>query len=285
MNSSIQTIENVSSVYLGNTRNVHIYLPPSYKEGSKHYPVLYMQDGQNIFHTAFNGQSWRMHEIADELIKQGEMEEIIIVGIENHPTERSNEYNFYFHGEGEVDVPFSTTPFSAKGNQYETFLIHEIKPLIDQTYRTKKTAECTALMGSSMGGAVSYHIGFRNPEVFSMVGIMSPYFYYHHKELKREISLVNKFSEKVPLKKIWMDIGAEEGPLIEVAQVEDMAAHLLRLGYEHEKEFLFQIDHSGKHTEDDWAKRVHAPLLYFFGTEKGKAVLIDVLEKKEEVGC
>ncbi|MBY6087574.1 esterase family protein [Priestia flexa] len=74
-----------------NERNLYVYLPPSYKQAQNTtYPVLYMHDGQNIFHPAFNGQSWNVHHVVNRLVEQGKMQEIIIVGIENMKEERMN---------------------------------------------------------------------------------------------------------------------------------------------------------------------------------------------------
>src|SRR5215471_19690530 len=63
-----------------------VYLPPFYDaEADRRYPVLYMQDGQNLFDpaTAFAGNSWHMGETTDGLIAAGEIEPLIIVGIYN----------------------------------------------------------------------------------------------------------------------------------------------------------------------------------------------------------
>src|SRR5689334_1216151 len=94
---NIITVNDFYSTYLNNKRNLYIYLPPSYKkEKEKYYPVLYMHDGQNIFHkAAINGQSWEIHLEAERLIKEGHIEEIIIVGISNMHEERAEEYSYH----------------------------------------------------------------------------------------------------------------------------------------------------------------------------------------------
>ncbi|MGI8317033.1 alpha/beta hydrolase [Halobacillus mangrovi] len=275
MESRIHTVENFTSSYLNNKRNLYIYLPPSYGgDQSKHYPVLYMHDGQNIFFPAFNGESWAVDQKADQLIKKGIMEEIIIVGIPNGEAERSNEYNFYFDGDDEVTVPFSK-PLQVKGEFYEKFLIKEVKPFIDRSFRTKPEAEFTALMGSSMGGAITYHLGFRNPDVFQMIGVLSPYFYYTNPVTKKETSLIHKFEEKKNLKKIWIDIGGKEAPLIQVSQVRRVVDHLKQIGYEPNTELMYYEDNEAEHTERDWSRRVHAPLIYFFG-KKGSPYEMEI---------
>ncbi|MED3823212.1 alpha/beta hydrolase-fold protein [Priestia flexa] len=105
---SIVEISNFKSIHLQNERNLYVYLPPSYKQAQNTaYPVLYMHDGQNIFHPAFNGQLWNVHHVVNKLVEQGKMQEIIIVGIENMKEERANEYS--------VQVPPTLACIQPKG--------------------------------------------------------------------------------------------------------------------------------------------------------------------------
>src|SRR5438477_10739802 len=74
------------SRYLSTPRDLIVYLPPGYEEhAERRYPVLYLQDGQNLFDaaTAFAGQEWRADESADRLTEEGIIEPLIIVGIYN----------------------------------------------------------------------------------------------------------------------------------------------------------------------------------------------------------
>src|SRR3990167_7589667 len=106
---------------LNNRRDILVWLPPSYKkEKQRRYPVLYMQDGQNIMdpRTAYIGVDWQVDETVSRLIKVGELQEIIIVGIYNTP-ERLEEYS---------DSP--------KGKNFMKFMVEQLKPFIDKYYRT-----------------------------------------------------------------------------------------------------------------------------------------------------
>ncbi|WP_162595932.1 alpha/beta hydrolase-fold protein [Bacillus sp. CGMCC 1.16541] len=263
---TIVTIPSFQSTYLQNERNLYIYLPPSYQEETKKtYPVLYMHDGQNIFHSAFNGQSWNIHKVIDQLISENKMEEIIVVGIPNMEEERPNEYSFHTLDVKDLSIPHALSCSNPKGELYECFLVEEVKPFIDATFRTKKEAEHTALMGSSRGGAITYHIGFRRPDVFSMLGILCPYFYYVDPKSLREFPQLTQPNQKKAHRKIWMDVGEYEGLLIRVNHVKEAAKHLLKIGYTYEEELVYYQDPFASHTEKDWEERVHAPLLYFFG--------------------
>ena len=134
---------------LNNRRDIIVWLPPSYKkEKQRRYPVLYIHDGQNIMDpkTAYIGVDWQVDETVTRLIKSGELQEIIIVGIYNTP-ERLEEYS---------DSP--------KGNNYMKFMVEQLKPFIDKYYRTMPSNEYTAVMGSSMGGLISFLLAWNYPE-------------------------------------------------------------------------------------------------------------------------
>src|SRR5689334_14518884 len=142
-----------------------VYLPPMYDaEPDRRFPVLYMQDGQNLFDpaTAFAGNSWRMGETTDALIMAGEIEPLIIVGIYNTGEHRIDEYTPVKDkrlGGGEADA-------------YGQMLAEELKPFVDRTYRTLPGAADCGLGGSSLGGLVSLYLGLRYTWLFSKLAVM-----------------------------------------------------------------------------------------------------------------
>ncbi|HET7118521.1 MAG TPA: alpha/beta hydrolase-fold protein [Hanamia sp.] len=148
-------------------RRIWLYLPPDYAKSKKKYPVLYMQDGQNLFDdaTSYAGE-WGVDEYLDSIFKKGK-KEVIVVGIDNGLLKRMNEYNpwkFQNYGKGE-------------GNQYVDFLVENLKPFIDQHYRTLKSKRNTFIAGSSMGGLISLYAALKYPKVFGGAGIFSPSFW------------------------------------------------------------------------------------------------------------
>ena len=163
--------EVVRSAYLGADRTIHVYLPASYEKAApRRYPVLYVQDGQNIFspagtNAAFGWGSWQLDKTADELARAGKMQEIIIVAVDNG-RERRAEYGGLHHAPG---GPLTNSAFE----NYEAFLITELKPHIDQSYRTLTGAVDTAVLGSSVGGLASVVLAWEHPEVFGGAASLS----------------------------------------------------------------------------------------------------------------
>ncbi|WP_261304278.1 alpha/beta hydrolase [Paenibacillus andongensis] len=278
--SSILRIENFYSTHLDNRRDIFVYLPPSYRyEKSKHYPVLYMHDGQNIFHPAFNGYSWQVNETVDRLIQNHTMEEIIVVGIPNMGAERADEFTHEMEG---ILHQSDKVQIKPKGQLYEAFIIDELKPYVDSVFRTLTDPDHTALMGSSRGGQVTYHIGFRRPDIFGKLAIISPYFYCVDPMTLEETPVYHAFNMKQSTSRIWIDLGGSEGTLVMEKHVREVAEKLLDLGYGADKELIYFNAPGAVHSEKDWALRLSSPLIHFFG-EKGKERSLS-LHGSEEVG-
>ncbi len=230
---------------LNHSRDIIVWLPPSYdKNVKKHYPVLYMHDGQNIFDptTAFTGYDWRVDEVADSLIKLKKIEEIIIVGIYNSP-DRLPEYS---------DSPL--------GSAYLNFVINNVKPLIDSSYRTKSGKEHTGVAGSSLGGLASLLFVWKRPDVFGMAGCISTSFWYDDEKTLKE---VREYSGQKKNVKIYLDCGGREKELI--SGYKRMVEILKSKGYKKGKDLEYTLDSKATHNEQHWAKRVWRPLVFMYG--------------------
>ena len=153
-------------------RDVVVYLPPDYDTSDDHrYPVLYMQDGQNLFNEAssFNGVEWKMDETAQRLIQANAVQPMIIVGIYN-TEQRTGEFTPPAMGTGvKGDLG------KARGDAFSNFVAEELKPFIDARYRTLSDAHTPGIGGSAMGGLASLYIAKANPDVFGVVAVCSPW--------------------------------------------------------------------------------------------------------------
>ncbi|MFD1337018.1 alpha/beta hydrolase [Oceanobacillus iheyensis] len=142
-------------------RRVWIYLPRSYHESDRKYPVLYMHDGQNVFNQATSwGTEWGVDETLEQMTLDEPALETIVVAIDHGGDQRNNEYNFTINPE---------YGFGGKGEAYAAFLSETLKPYIDQHYRTHSAPEHTMIGGSSFGAYISLYTALRYPGQFNRV--------------------------------------------------------------------------------------------------------------------
>jgi predicted alpha/beta superfamily hydrolase len=153
---------------LNTTRRVWIYLPPDYYTSTKQYPVLYMHDGQNLFdQTLSSNGEWKVDESLNNLFNQGDYG-IIVVGIDNGTVNRLNEYS-----------PWVNPSYGGgQGAPYMKWIVNNLKPYIDNHYRTFNIPKYTGIMGSSMGGLISNYGAVQFPQIFKKVGLLSPSFWF-----------------------------------------------------------------------------------------------------------
>ena len=164
----------VSIPELGNReRTVRVYLPPGYANGTQAFPVLYLQDAQQIFTPGWFGD-WRVDETVDSLVASGRSRGIIVVGVDNGP-QRWDEYGPWVnrHMRDWIDSSWARPAEGGEGGAYVAFVANTLKPRIDRQYRTLPDRAHTGIGGSSMGGLIALHAGVIRPDVFSRVMAMS----------------------------------------------------------------------------------------------------------------
>ncbi len=228
-------------------RDISVWLPPGYEENQqKRYPVLYAQDGQNLFDpvTSAFGVDWQLDESADSLITAGRIREVIIVGI-NNTTNRSREYH---------DTPLGAT--------YQSFVVDVVKPFIDETYRTLSDPGNTAVIGSSSGGLAAFLLLWNHPEVFSMAACLSPYF---PPSVVEGVGTGREWQGDG--QKLYIDNGGDELDTRLQEGVEEMLAMLRSKEFERRHELLWIRYPDDGHNESAWGARVWRPLEYLFGTD------------------
>jgi predicted alpha/beta superfamily hydrolase len=228
---------------LKRTRRIWVYLPQDYTATKKHYPVMYLQDGQNLFdeRTSAFGKEWGVDECLDSLIAKGKPG-CIVVGIDNGGATRMNEYNPYGFTMGDSASPQTFTP---EGEAYLDFLTETLKPFVDKKYRTLSSKENTIIAGSSMGGLIAYYATLKYPDVYGKAGIFSPAF-WTAPEIK---TFTEEMSDKITAK-FFFYIGGKEGDRF----IKDMNEVAEKLGTNSNTMIYSVIDEDGKHEENAWRK-------------------------------
>lgn len=229
-------------------RKISVYLPPNYKTSKEHYPVLYIQDGQNVFDvkTSYSGE-WEVDETLNDIYSKTGFG-LIVVAIDHGGEKRLNEYSpwnnkKYGKGEGEVFIDF---------------LVNTLKPEIDKAFRTKKGSENTAIMGSSLGGLISHYAAFRHPEVFGKAGIFSPSFWYTNDSFNFTRSQLNN----IPDLKVYYVAGEKEGADM-VENLNKMTALLIENDFP-ENHIHKKIVPSGTHSETFWKSEFNDAITWLF---------------------
>lgn len=257
----------LTSKVFDNTRTIRVLLPPGYRETAnkdRHYKVLYMNDGQNLFDACLSPWShheWEADETADRLINEKAIEPLIIVGIDNPGAQRAHEYLPYKDNLYNADMP------EPAGKLYPDFLVHEVMPLINAKYRTLTGRANTALGGSSYGAVAALWGVFARPDQFGAAIIESPTLHIWNGQLIRDTAPF-----VLPPEKIFIAIGGKEGsdPAFNaklIALVRILQKNLQDAGLGQDR-LLVVVDPEAQHTESAWAQRFPAALKLLYGTDR-----------------
>ena len=224
-------------------RKAYIYLPDSYTKGDKHYPVMYMFDGHNVFfdEDATYGKSWGMN---DFLVKNEK--ELIVVGVEcNHEgNSRILEYspmNYENATLGKV---------RGKGSVYMNWLVNTLKPYIDEKYRTLPDRSNTIIAGSSLGGLMALYGATVYNHVFQRAACLSPSLWVCPGKVLEIIARAHIRRDTC----IYMDYGSLE-IFNHASNAEALisASHLLLTK---RVNLAFRIVPGGTHSEASWEQQI-----------------------------
>jgi pimeloyl-ACP methyl ester carboxylesterase len=260
----------VRSAYLGPTRHVEIWLPPGYdSSATARYPVLYMSDGQNLFdpRIANTGSDWGVDEAVVRLVRRGTIRPVIVVGVWN-TSERTAEYS-----------PWHRAP------EYARFLIEELMPRVNREFRTLTGPANTAVMGSSMGGLLSYYLVAYHPETFGACGCLSTAFLLSpalvagnlrglasggpDSSSPDTVAYIVRDIERgfrvPPGARFWFDYGTR-GIDVRFGPSHDLVrGWLLRQGLSEGRDFVVRRYEGADHNEASWRARLDDPLTFLFG--------------------
>jgi enterochelin esterase-like enzyme len=244
-----------------NTRFVRVWLPPGYDDPANvghQYPVLYLNDGQNLFEAAiaFGGVEWQVDETADRLIREGVVAPMIVVGVDNTGKSRIREY-----------MPHrSLQPMMlrVRGASYPKFLMKEVMPFVAGNYRVASGPENTGLGGSSLGALIALYTAATRPDVFGRLLLESPSLWASNRQMIRESRSVSLWPQRIYLATGTNEAGREDKNRSMVDDVRELAGIFQRAGVD-DSRLRIVIDEGASHNEAAWAKRFPEALSFLFG--------------------
>jgi predicted alpha/beta superfamily hydrolase len=223
----------------GREHAVRVFYPAGYAENQlERFPVVYMQDGQNLFfpNEAFGGHDWMIDQTLNVLDSMNLVRRAIVVGV--YPTDRM--------------VDYTQDGYDSFGR----FLVDAVRPWVDANYRTLQGPEHTAVMGSSLGGVVSLYLAWQWPQVFGYAGCLSSTFGYRD-DLASRVSNEPKRPIKVYLDSGW--------PRDNYEVTRNMRNRLVERGFVEGRDLMYLAFPHARHDEPSWAMRAHIPFQHFFG--------------------
>lgn len=249
-------------------RGVTVRLPDDYSPEKK-YPVIYLQDGQNMFdrRTGYGGQEWAADETFSSLARQGRMPQAILVAVDNGAAARLEEYTHVSdsgHGGGQ-------------GKRYEDFFVQELMPAVETLYSVDPSQR--VLIGSSLGGLVSLTMGLAHPGLFAAIGALSPSVWWADGQLATQ-TLHSGLGSVDTKPRIWLDMGTEEGGADRFGQrrlsaesfgerpqgpngvqdvrdrTREMGEALLAKGWKLDQNLRYHEPLGAQHNEQAWAQRL-----------------------------
>ncbi len=240
-----------------NTRLLRVWLPPGYDgSGETRYPVLYLNDGQNLFDpaTAFAGVHWQVAETATRLIAEQKIRPLIIVGIDN-TKERIAEYIPYPSKDPKV--------LEAKGKCYPEFLQSEVMPLIEERYRVLSGPDNTGLGGSSLGGLITLYTQLAIPGVFGRLLIESPSVSVDKRQILHQSRRFRSWPSRIYLAIGTREVGDTKKDLKIVGDFRELESALRSAGLD-EQRLKVRVDEGATHSETAWAARLPEALQFLY---------------------
>jgi predicted alpha/beta superfamily hydrolase len=242
-----------------NRRMLRVWLPPQYQDSpDRHYPVLYLNDGQNLFEasTAFAGVDWHVADAASRLIAEGKIPPLIIVGIDNTGRNRMREYMPYRSFDPRVLWPL--------GRRYPEFLMKEVMPFIESEYQVATGPDNTGLGGSSLGGLITLYTLIAEAGVFGMALVESPSLFVAKRRILAESQRFHDWPFRIYLGVGTRELGDAAKDEVIVNDVRELEKILHASGVP-EGRLKVLIEEGASHGEKAWGERFPEALEFLFG--------------------
>jgi predicted alpha/beta superfamily hydrolase len=249
----------LESEYLQTSRRITVMRPPSTGGDSAPVPVLYLNDGQNLFDPAraFAGNTWRVAETVSTLVAAGRIASLMVVGIDHGEARRAREY---------LPVEDDRNPLARRplARQYIEFVTREVIPFIERNYHVSRRTSARAFGGSSYGAVAALLTVLERPGVFGRLLLESPSLYVGGRILLRKARRAPRWPARV-----YLGVGTEETSRAEVNRetVENLRTleSILRSGGLGAKRLKVVVEQGARHTEGAWAGRLPEALAFLFG--------------------
>ncbi len=262
-------------------RKIQIYLPKEYTVNpAKHFPVLYMQDGQNLFDakTAYKGSPWELDKSIRKAINAKEISPCIVVGISNvmarfyeYFPQKATAYltkeDYRLMEQGGLENSSDTTNYLA--DNYLKFVVNELKPFIDKNYRTKSEAASTAIGGSSAGALISLYAICEYPLIFGQAACISTHWsvLFDNEFMSPSESIRTYLKNNLPDPKthrIYFDYGTLAMDHFYEVHQKKVDQLMLNKGYIKGENWETLKVEGATHSEDSWKNRSNVFLKFLF---------------------
>lgn len=246
---AMRVLPDVLSPQLRNYRDLLVALPPGYEAADRRHPVVYMQDGQNLFDpaTSYAGDWGLVGALGDPALPGVRP---IVVGIPNMRRRRRYEYSPFrdiIHGGG-------------GGDRYLAFVVETVKPLVDASFRTRRERSHTVIAGSSLGGLISLYGLYRYADVFGAAGVLSPALWVADRAI---LGYVGQMAS-LAVGRVHLDVGTAEGADA-LRDVRALRGLLIAAGQVPGRDLSYVEDAGAEHDEAAWGRRFRAALPFLLG--------------------
>jgi predicted alpha/beta superfamily hydrolase len=250
----------IPSLYLGLTRRITVWIPPSARtKRADRHPVLYLNDGQNLFDPAraFAGNTWQVAETATRLVRTRRIPPLLIVGIDHGGIRRNREYL-------PVEDPRNPTAKNPLGREYAEFVTREVMPFIARNYRVARGASNTGFGGSSYGAIAALNTVMTKQGIFGKLLIESPSLYVGGEYVLGKAADVDRWPSR-----IYLGVGTAETRNTDrnhetVANVLKLETILRKAGLG-ARRLRVVVEQGATHSEGAWANRFPQALEFLFG--------------------
>ena len=261
--SHLERYRDFSCNSLTPTRDLRLYMPAA-PPADAFYPTLYMHDGQNLYDPGAAFGEWQVDETFDDLIGSGTIQPTMVVGIDN-TLDRIDEYTHVVDDIGHG-------PMGGAGDDYAACVVEQIVPFVESRYDVDPVPAARGLLGSSLGGLISYHIAFLHPDTFNAVGGMSSTLGWGAYDGNEPTMMDQWATTQHTGIRLYLDSGGSV-----IGQCDDpdgdgwhedamdsdnycvtlqMAATLESLGYQYETDLFHWWEPDAPHNESAWAARL-----------------------------